>query len=202
MINLNFLLPFMLFSIVMTVTPGPNNVMVLMSGAKVGLMKTMPLVTGIALGVSLQFVVLGLGLGDLFDRVPGFHEGLSVLGAGYILWLSWRIATSGPLRITEDGRPPLGLVSGAAFQWINPKAWALSISASATYIPIENHALNLCLAGVLLTTVAIFCVGLWAMGGGALRQVLTRPKHAVVFNVSMALILILTTMPAILRLAP
>lgn len=195
------LIPFMIFAIVMTGTPGPNNAMVLVSGAKVGVMRTMPLVSGIALGVSLQFVLLGLGLGTLFDAAPGFHTALGVVGAGYILWLAWKIATSGPLEICQDSRPPMGLVAGAAFQWINPKAWALSISASATYIPIENHVLNLCLAGALLAALSMLCVGIWAVGGVALRQVLTRPSYSLAFNISMSIILILTTMPAILRLA-
>lgn len=195
------LIPFLVFAIVMTGTPGPNNAMVLVSGAKVGVARTMPLVIGIALGVSLQFVLLGLGLGSVFDAMPILHTVLGVIGAGYILWLSWRIATSGPLQISEDGRPPMGLVAGAAFQWINPKAWALSISASATYIPVENHVLNLSLAGAMLAVLSILCVGVWAVGGVALRHVLTRPNYSLAFNISMSVILILSTMPAILRLA-
>ncbi|WP_296252799.1 LysE family translocator [Pseudomonas sp. UBA4194] len=201
MTDLALLIPFLIFAIVMTGTPGPNNAMVLISGAKVGVTRTMPLVMGIALGVSLQFVLLGLGLGAMFDAVPLLHTILGVVGAAYILWLSWKIATSGPLEIGEENRPPMGLFAGAAFQWINPKAWALSISASATYIPAENHVLNLCLAGAMLAILSTVCVGVWAVGGVALRQVLTRPNYALAFNVSMSIILILTTMPAILRLA-
>lgn len=195
------LIPFLVFAIVMTGTPGPNNAMVLVSGAKVGVARTMPLVIGIALGVSLQFVLLGLGLGSVFDAMPVLHTVLGVIGAAYILWLSWRIATSGPLKISEDGRPPMGILAGASFQWINPKAWALSISASATYVPVENHVLNLSLAGAMLAVLSILCVGVWAIGGVALRQILTRPNYSLAFNISMSVILILTTMPAILRLA-
>jgi threonine/homoserine/homoserine lactone efflux protein len=201
MTDLALLIPFLIFAAVMTGTPGPNNAMVLISGAKVGVARTMPLVLGIALGVSLQFVLLGLGLGAIFDAVRLLHTILGVVGAAYILWLSWKIATSGPLEISENSRPPMGLFTGAAFQWINPKAWALSISASATYIPAENHVLNLCLAGALLAVLSTLCVGVWAVGGVALRQVLARPSYALAFNVSMSIILILTTMPAILRLA-
>src|SRR3546814_12543656 len=94
--------------------------MVLVCGARAGVLRSIPLVSGIALGVGLQFAVLGLGLGVLFDAVPGFHIALAILGTGYILWLAWKIATSGPLELHQETRPPMGLTGGAAFQWINP----------------------------------------------------------------------------------
>lgn len=194
-------LSFLIFCVVMTGTPGPNNAMVLVSGARVGIWRTMPLVSGIALGVGLQFVVLGLGLGALFDAMPGFHTALGVVGAGYILWLAWKIATSGPLELHQNSRPPMGFLGGAAFQWINPKAWAISISAAATYVPVDNHVLNLCLAAAVLTIVSIPCVGTWAAGGAAFRRVLTRPKVALTFNICMSAILVVATLPAILRIA-
>src|SRR3546814_4344105 len=87
----------------------------------------------------------------------------------------------------------MGLIGGAAFQWINPKAWTLSISAAATYIPVENHLLNLTIATALLTTVTIPCVGVWAIAGVALRRVLTRPNLALIFNMGMSIILVLAT---------
>ena len=201
MTELPVLLPFLIFAVVMTGTPGPNNAMVLVCGARAGVLRSIPLVSGIALGVGLQFAVLGLGLGALFEAVPGFHMALGILGAGYILWLAWKIATSGPLELHQDTRPPMGLIGGAAFQWINPKAWALPISAAATYIPVENHTLNLSIAAALLATVTIPCVGIWAVAGVALRRVLTRPNLALTFNIGMSIILMLATMPAIFRLA-
>ncbi|WLH10998.1 LysE family translocator [Pseudomonas hefeiensis] len=201
MTDLAVLLPFLIFAVVMTGTPGPNNAMVLVCGARSGVLRSIPLVSGIALGVGLQFAVLGLGLGVLFDAVPGFHIALAILGTGYILWLAWKIATSGPLELHQETRPPMGLIGGAAFQWINPKAWTLSISAAATYIPVENHLLNLTIAAALLTTVTIPCVGVWAIAGVALRRVLTRPNLALIFNMGMSITLILATVPAVFRFA-
>ena len=195
------LVPFLIFALVMTGTPGPNNAMVLVCAAKAGVMRTIPLVVGIALGVSLQFVLLGLGVGALLDAVPGFHAALGVAGAAYILWLAWKVATSGPLDISQDGEPSMGLMAGAAFQWINPKAWALSLSASSIYIPVEHHVLNLWLAGVVLAVIAVLCVGIWAVGGVVLKQVLARPACSLVFNLAMSTILVVTTVPAIIRVA-
>jgi threonine/homoserine/homoserine lactone efflux protein len=158
------------------------------------------LVGGIALGVGLQFAVLGLGLGAFFEAMPDFHLALGALGASYILWLAWKIATSGPFAPLQDDRPPMGLLGGAAFQWINPKAWALTISAATTYIPDQNHIANLWIAAVLLAAVSVPCVGIWAVAGAGLRQVLTRPNVALTFNLSMSVLLILATLPALLRL--
>ncbi|SDO58728.1 Threonine/homoserine/homoserine lactone efflux protein [Pseudomonas arsenicoxydans] len=199
--DLAVLIPFLIFGIVMTGTPGPNNAMVLVSGARVGIWRTMPLVCGIALGIGLQLAVVGSGLGAVFEKIPGFHTVLSVSGAAYILWLAWKIATSGPLQINVEQRPPMGLLGGAAFQWINPKAWALSISAAATYVPAQNHILNLCIAAAILTALSVPCVGAWAVGGVAFRRILSHPTYALAFNSFMALVLVLATMPAILRLS-
>jgi threonine/homoserine/homoserine lactone efflux protein len=195
------LLPFLLFCLVMTATPGPNNAMVLVSGARVGLWRTLPLVCGIACGISLQLAVLGAGLEEVFELIPGFHMLLTVVGAAYILWLSWKIASGGPLQITANQSPPMGFFGGIAFQWINPKSWALAVSASAAYVPLENHLLNLCAAAFILAFLSMPCMAAWAVGGLAFRKLLSRPRPALVFNVTMAVVLVAATLPAILRLA-
>ena len=184
----------------MTGTPGPNNAMTLVSGVRVGVWRTTPLVFGIAVGVGAQLAVMGFGLGAAFDTIPGFRLTLRIVGTAYILWLALNIATSGPLETDSNGRAPMGFLGGAAFQWINPKAWAVSLSAAASYIPAQNHTVNVMIAAVLLVLVTIPCVGIWAIGGVALRRILVRPRHALAFNIVMAVILVLTTMPAILQL--
>lgn len=200
MTSLAVLIPFVVFAIVMTGTPGPNNAMVLLSGARVGIARTLPLVSGISVGVGLQFALLGLGLGAFIDAVPGFKMVIAFIGTTYIFWLSWKIATSGPLAIESHDKPPMGALGGAAFQWINPKAWAVSISAAATYVPVEDYHANLSIAAVLLALVTFPCVGLWAFAGVTLRRALTRRRTALAFNVSMAIVLVLATLPPILRL--
>ncbi|MDR6236916.1 LysE family translocator [Pseudomonas oryzihabitans] len=199
MTDLAVLLPFLLFCLIMTATPGPNNALVLASGAHLGVRRTLPLILGIALGVGLQLALLGLGLGVVLDALPGLQRLLGVLGLTYLLLLAWRIATSGPVRLdAEPSRHP-GLLGGAAFQWLNPKAWTLSISAAATYIPVENHGLNVPLAAGLLATISIPCVGVWAVAGSALRNWLTEPRRAQAFNLAMATLLLLATLPPLYR---
>ncbi|MGA8135407.1 MAG: LysE family translocator, partial [Pseudomonas gingeri] len=97
-------------------------------------------------------------------------------------------------------RSPMGFFGGVVFQWINPKAWAISISAAATYIPLENHLVNVFMTAALLAVVSTPCVGIWAVGGVVFRRFLMRANVALVFNIVMALVLLGATLPAIVRL--
>lgn len=200
MTDLAVLLPFLLFCFILTATPGPNNALVLTSGAQVGVRRTLPLIIGIAIGVGLQLALLGLGLGVVFAALPGLHLLLTALGLAYLLLLAWRIANSGPIRLDTEANAPLGLLGGAAFQWINPKAWTVSISAAATYIPMQSHSLNVMLAATLLALVSLPCVGIWALAGSALRTWLTDARRARWFNLAMAATLLAATLPPLYQL--
>lgn len=200
MTDLAVLLPFLLFGFIMTATPGPNNALVLASGAHVGVRRTVPLILGIATGVGLQLAVLGLGLGAIFTAVPSLHLLLSALGLAYLLLLAWRIARSGPLRLDAEPVPSMGWLGGVAFQWVNPNAWTVSISAAAAYIPIEQHGLNVLLAALLLALLSIPSVGLWALAGSALRGWLTHERRARCFNLTMAILLLAATLPPLYQL--
>jgi threonine/homoserine/homoserine lactone efflux protein len=189
------LLPYLVFCIVMTGTPGPNNAMALTSGARVGVWRSMPLVSGIAVGVALQLTAIGLGLGAAFRAAPLLHDILRLGGSAYLLWLAFKIARSGPLEADGGGRAPVGFVGAAAFQWINPKAWAITTSAVATYVPAGDYASNIGIAAALLALVAIPCVSVWAAAGMALRRLLADPRYARAFNVAVALVLVATTLP-------
>lgn len=193
------LLSFLIFCIVMTGTPGPNNAMVMLAGARVGVWRTMPLVAGISVGVGLLLAALGLGLGTVLSAIPGFDAALRSVGAAYILWLAWKIATSGPLQVRDEDAVPMGFFGGVAFQWVNPKAWAVTISGVAAYVPAEDRISNVLLAAATLLLMSVPCVGIWAVGGATLRRLLRRARYALVFNLGMALVLIVATLPAILR---
>lgn len=199
MTDTSVLLSFLLFCVVMTGTPGPNNAMVLLVGARVGVWRAMPLVAGISVGVGLLLAALGLGLGTLLSAIPGFDVALRVVGAAYILWLAWKIASSGPLQVRDDDTAPMGFFGGVAFQWVNPKAWAVTISGVATYVPAEHHAQNVLLAAVILLLVSVPCVGIWAVGGATFHRLLMHPRYALLFNLSMALVLLVATLPALVQ---
>ena len=191
-------LPFLVFCVVMTGTPGPNNAMALTSGVRVGLWRSMPLVCGVALGVGGQLAAVGLGLGAVFRALPILHEILRLLGTAYLFWLAYRIARSGPIEDGGEEKAPIGLVGGALFQWINPKAWAVTTSAVAIYVPAQGYAVNVAIAALALGLVAVLTVGLWAAGGVAVRRLLVNPGHVRWFNLAMAALLVLSTVPILL----
>jgi len=187
------LIPYLVFCLVMTGTPGPNNAMALTSGVRVGFWRSMPLVSGIAVGVGLQLAAVGLGLGTVFEAAPVLHHLLRIGGSIYLLWLALKIARSGPP--DGDERPPVGFAGAAAFQWVNPKAWAITTSAAATYVPATGYTLNVTIAAILLALIAVPCVAVWAAGGTVLRRFLLQPRYARAFNITVALLLVATTVP-------
>jgi|GEM_PF-63806 len=191
------LVPFILFAAVMTGTPGPNNAMVTVSAARIGARRTMPLVLGITMGTALMFVAMAFGLHALLARLPVLDGVLRVLAAGVLVWIAWKILNAGPLDASDE-RPLLGYVGGAAFQWVNPKAWAITGSAATIYLPVPAGALDIGVHALLLCAVGTCLVSLWALLGAALRGPLSRPSFARVFNTSMALLLVVSTLPVLL----
>lgn len=186
---------YLLFCLVMTSTPGPNNALVLISGARFGLQKTLPLIMGIAFGVAFQLMAIGLGLHQIFLHFPQLQFILSLIGSAYILWLAWKIASSGPLNTRLDEKPAMGFLQGAVFQWLNPKAWMMSISTISTYFATSQQSTDIAYAALILMLISIPCVGIWAIAGKILRQLLMQVKFAFIFNLSMAIALLIAVLP-------
>ncbi len=184
------------FAFVTSVTPGPNNMMLLASGVNFGVRRSVPHMLGISLGFMLLVIAVGLGLGQLFERVPLLFTALRYLGAAYMLYLAWRIAGSAApdTRAAEPGKP-FTFVQAAAFQWVNPKAWIMAIGAITTYAPQENFIVNVLLIAALFALINCPSVGLWTVAGSLLRRWLERPRILRVFNVGMALLLVASLYP-------
>ncbi len=199
MTALDVLLPYFLFCVVMTGSPGPNNAMVLASGVRVGVRRSAPLVLGIAIGVALQLTAIGLGLSVVFDAMPALHQVLRFGGAAYIIWLAYHVAMSGPIRDGADDKASLGFWGGVLFQWINPKTWTIATSAMAAYIPRGNSLQDVAIAALVLSFVAFPCVGSWAVFGNALRRFLADPAKARWFNGATAALLLASTIPILLN---
>src|SRR5690606_32484543 len=135
------LLPLLGFVVVSTVTPGPNNLMVLVSGANWGLRRTMPHIIGIAIGFPVMIVAVGLGLGVAFDRLPWLHDVLKYVGFAYLLYLAWRIARAGRPELEGRAGRPLTVFEAASFQWVNPKAWAIVLGGMAVFTTATGNKL-------------------------------------------------------------
>lgn len=195
------LVAFLGFAFASSVTPGPNNMMLVASGVNFGVRRTLWHVAGINVGFPVMLLLTGLGLGQVFQRYPMIYTAMKVVGIVYMLWLAWKVATSGPVREGEGtaGRP-MTFWQAVAFQWVNPKAWAMVIGAIAAYTVPENY-----IGSLLIITAVYALVGtpgsmVWAMFGAALRNWLRDPAKVRLFNIAMAALLVLSLYPAVMDL--
>ena len=183
------------FALVTSVTPGPNNLMLLASGVNFGFMRTIPHMFGIAVGFGSLLLSVGLGLGALLVAWPALGLALKAAGAAYLLYLAWKIAGSRTIGSAGKASKPITLLQAAAFQWVNPKAWMMSITAMALYADPLNPGVTVPLVALSFVIVNFPSVSLWAGFGTMLRSFLDRPNRLKWFNIVMALLLVATLVP-------
>ena len=193
--SLSFVLPLALFAFVSSVTPGPNNVMLTASGATFGYRRSIPHMLGISLGVVVMLLLVGAGLGTVFEREPRLYTLLKYVGAAYLVWLAWKIAGSTQLDSGQAGAKPLSFWQAAAFQWVNPKAWIMAVGIVATYTPRDGFFVNLLLAAMVLGLVNYPSVSVWTLFGSTVGRALRTPQALRYFNLSMGGLLLLSLYP-------
>ncbi|GLH38296.1 MULTISPECIES: LysE family translocator [Pseudomonas] len=199
-LSLDLLLGFALFALVTSITPGPNNTMLLASGVNFGFNRTIPHMLGISCGFFLLVVAVGFGLGAVFQAYPILYTVLRYVGAAYLLYLAWKIAHSGPVGDGADGQAkPISYLGAAAFQWVNPKAWIMAIGAISTYTPMQGYFYNVVVIAAVFAIINLPSVGLWAACGTLLRNVLKDPRWLRVFNWGMAALLVISLYPLLLE---
>lgn len=189
------------FALVSSITPGPNNAMLMASGANFGFRATAPHLMGVIAGFALLMLSVGLGLSSVFAAFPVLHPILAVAGAGYLLWLAWKIATSDGTAVTEASGRPQRFWPVVAFQWVNVKGWAVALGAVTAYAPRDSYVANVVLICVVFSVVNLLCAGAWAGFGWAMRGALSRPGALRAFNVVMALLLAASVLPVLLEIA-
>lgn len=187
------------FAVSMSISPGPNNLMVTASGANFGFLRTVPHMLGVSFGFPAMLLAVGLGLGQALAAWPQVHEVLRYVAAAYLLYLAWRIATAGgPGKAEARGRP-FTFLQAALFQWVNPKAWVIALSAVATYTTVEGDALHqISLIGGVFVVAAFLSLCVWAAFGTLIAGVLTSPRALRAFNLFMAALLVLSLVPVFL----
>ncbi|OYU70341.1 MAG: lysine transporter LysE [Alphaproteobacteria bacterium PA2] len=190
------------FCFVSSITPGPNNTMLMASGANFGFRPTLPHMLGVSLGFGFMVLAVGLGLGQVFVRFPILHPVLAFGGAIYMLWLAWKIAHASGLGEVGTTGSPMTFLQAAGFQWINPKAWIMGVTAVTTYAPQNSYGLNVVLVSLIFVVVNAPCIAAWAGFGVGLRGFLDRPERMRLFNISMAALLVLSLVPLIFEYAP
>ncbi|KVD54054.1 lysine transporter LysE [Burkholderia ubonensis] len=192
----------MLFALVTSITPGPNNTMLLASGVNFGFRRTMPHLFGISIGVAILMLCVGFGLGKAFKRVPALYTILEIASVAYLLYLAWRIGTSGEVSAHGGKARPMTFVEAAAFQWVNPKAWMMVLTAATTVRLSADYGMNAAWMAVVFILIGFPCICLWAAFGQGLRHFLSNPRALRMFNVTMAVLLILSLYPLVAHLLP
>ncbi len=176
--------------------------MLMASGANFGFRASLPHLAGVALGFFVMVLGVGLGLGRVFVAWPQLHGVLAIAGGAYMLWLAWKIANSKGIAGGEAGGRPQTFWQAAAFQWVNPKAWAMAIGAVTTYAPQAHYNANILLVSLVFLSINAPCVMTWTGFGVGLRRFLGRPAILRVFNLAMATLLAASLIPLALELLP
>ena len=184
------------FAFVTSVTPGPNNMMLLASGVNFGLRRTLPHMLGITCGHSLMVFLVGLGIAGVFTAWPPALTGLKLLSVAYMLWLAWKIAHSAAPGEGRAKAQPMTFLQAAAFQWVNPKAWAMALGAVSAYVAEPSPLAYAAVAGVF-SLVNLPSVSVWAGAGQAVRRWLEGPGRLKAFNWTMAALLVVSLWPVV-----
>lgn len=186
------------FAFVTVITPGPNNLMLMASGANFGFRRSVPHMLGIGLGFPGMVFCVGIGVMKVFDLWPLSYTILKTLSVAYLLYLAWKIANAAPpARAAEgdEGRP-LTFLQSAAFQWVNPKAWSMALSAITLYASGRDLTAVLWVAGTYVL-VSVISTTSWTVLGQQMRRLLKSPARLRAFNWIMAALLVATLIPVL-----
>ncbi len=187
-----------LFALVSSITPGPNNLMLMASGANFGFRLTLPHMLGVGIGFTLMIVLVGIGLIQLFDAWPMSYTILKVFSVIYLLYLAWKIATAAAPGDDAQliSRKPMTFMQAVLFQWVNPKAWTMALTALTVYSSSQTLG-AVTLVALVFGTINLPCVSLWAVLGQQIRRLLTSSRRLVAFNVCMAALLVMSLYPVL-----
>lgn len=185
------------FAFVTSITPGPNNLMLMASGANFGFARTIPHMLGIGIGFTVMVALVGFGLMQVFDLVPYSYETLTAASVLYLLWLAWKFANAGEPETQSVAAKPMNFMQAAAFQWVNPKAWYMALSAITLYAP-DRDLSSVLLVSLAFGAVNLPCVSSWTLLGQQMRRFLTNRLRLTIFNWTMAALLLVSALPALI----
>ncbi|KPF42366.1 LysE family translocator [Rhizobium sp. AAP43] len=189
------MLALVLFAFTTSITPGPNNMMLFASSVNFGFRRTIPHMVGIGAGFLSLLLGVGLGLGAVLAAYPPAFIGLKIAGGAYLLWIAWKIGSSRQMSDGEAKAEPMSFFGAAAFQWVNPKAWVMAVTAMAVYPNPEQYALTVAIVALVFAAVNLPSVSTWAGFGSVLRDWLSVPVRLKWFNITMAILLVLSLWP-------
>ena len=183
------------FAFATSITPGPNNMMLFASGVNFGFRRTIPHMIGIGAGFFSLLLGVGFGLGALLKSFPVLDLAFKIASGAYMLWIAWKIGSTHTMGEAKTGARPMTFLEAAAFQWINPKAWAMAVTAMATYTDPAAFYSSVLLVGAVFAIVNVPSVSTWAGFGSVLRDWLSVPPRLKWFNITMAILLVASLWP-------
>lgn len=184
------------FAFVSSITPGPNNLMLMASGANFGFRRTIPHMLGIGLGFAFMLMLVGAGLVHVFDAYPISYTALKIGSVLYLLYLAWKIATAAPVKQGQSIGTPMTFLQAAGFQWVNPKAWTMALTAVTVYTP-DATLWAIGLVATVFGAINLPSVSTWTILGQQMAKVLTNPTRLRAFNWTMATLLIASLYPVL-----
>jgi threonine/homoserine/homoserine lactone efflux protein len=189
------------FAFVSSITPGPNNLMLMTSGINFGVRRTLPHMLGVALGFTLMIVLIGLGIMQIIEAVPGSMLFISIASGLYLLYMAWKIATA-EASPTENGSvtntsKPFTFLQAALFQWVNPKAWTMALTAISAYAPKSQGWVGVLAVAGVFGIINLPSTGAWAVLGAKMRRFLSDPLRLRTFNIVAALLLVASLYPMV-----
>ena len=184
---------------VMYATPGANNSILTASGIKFGFVRSVPNIIGFSSGHGIQLALVCFGLGSLFLQFPILLEVLKYIGACYLLYLAWKMFGSLNISRTEEKSSPLKYYEAILFQFVNPKAWVICITAVSLFYPENvNLIIGTLFLVIMSTIINLPSISMWAFGGSIIRRYLSNKKLKTIIEWILAILLLGTAISIVL----
>lgn len=195
-----------IFALVSSITPGPNNLMLMTSGINFGMRRTFPHMLGVTFGFTLMIALIGLGVMKVIEEVPGSYLLITIASGLYLLYMAWKIATTDTSPAESGGATakskPFTFIQAALFQWVNPKAWTMALTAISAYAPKSQGWVGVIVVAGVFGVINLPSTGAWAIMGAKMRRFLSDPVRLKTFNLIAALLLVASLYPMVAGLVP
>ncbi len=188
------------FTISMSFTPGPNNLMLANAGARFGFMRTLPHQAGVIVGFAIMTMTVGFGVAGLIAAAPVLYTVMKYASIVYLLYLAWKIGTAEGAKPSATPPKPMTFLQAVAFQWVNPKGWIMALGAVTTYTTLTlDLRVQIVVITVIFAIIGVASTSTWAVFGQVIRRYLTTPRKRTVFNWSMAALLVASVAPVVVE---
>jgi threonine/homoserine/homoserine lactone efflux protein len=196
-VNIEIFMALAIFAFASSISPGPNNLMLMSSGANFGFRKTLPHLIGVGLGFVLMLVLVGIGIMQVFDLYPASYFILKWCSVIYLVYLSYKVATAAqPEDKNSNNVKPFSFIQAVLFQWVNPKGWTMALTAIGIYAP-ERDINSVMLVGIVFGLVMVPSISVWVVLGQKLHKILSSVKRLRIFNGVMATLLLASLYPVL-----